>query len=89
MDAEFVGALRRDGAVEVFEDFARELHACYGAHVVRGVVGEAPFVLVGERAELEESGVGQGGGVGDGGVVDFSYVDDVVDFLNVLVLWVS
>jgi len=36
-------------------------------------------VGVGEGAELVESDVGQGFGVGDAGVVDLGYVDSVVD----------
>jgi hypothetical protein len=36
-------------------------------------------VLVGEGEELVEGGVRKHVGGGDGGVVDFGYVDEVVD----------
>ena len=79
LDAELLGARGADDVVHVFKDFSRELHAGYCAHVVAGVVGEAPLVGVGESAELGERGVGQGIGVGNAGVVDLGYVDGVVD----------
>jgi hypothetical protein len=77
LDAEFLGALAGDGRVQVRQDFAGKLHARDGTHVIRGVVGEAPFVGVGEGAELREGGVG---GWGRGaGVVDRGDVENVVD----------
>jgi len=58
LDAEFLGAGGADDVVHVFEDFSCELHAGDCAHVVAGVVGEAPLMGVGESAELGEGGVG-------------------------------
>jgi len=63
------------------EDFARELHTGHRAEIVGGVVGEAPFVGVGESAELEEGVVVEEVGVGDGGVVDFGDIDKIEDWL--------
>ena len=83
MNPEFLFPGAGDGSVEVVDDFGGELHSRHGADGVRGVVGEAEFVRVGEGAELEEGVVGEEVLGGDGGVVDFGYVDVVEDF------WVS
>lgn len=79
LDAEFLGARGADDVVHVRENLSGELHAGDCAHVVAGVVGKTPFVGVGEGGDLVEGGVGQGVVVGDGAVVDFSYVNGVVD----------
>jgi hypothetical protein len=77
LDTEFLGAFAGYGRVHVRQDFAGKLHTGDGAQVVRGVVGEAPFVGIGEGAELREGGVGGWGG--GAGVVDRGDVEDVVD----------
>lgn len=82
LDSKFIisgsRAGRFDGRVEVFEDFAGELHAADCADGVGGVVREAPFVSVGEGAG---TGEGRGREV-EGGVVDGGDVEDVVDWGN-------
>lgn len=79
LDSDLGFAFRRDGVVEELDDLARESLARDGAHGVGGVVGEVPFVGVGEGAEAEEGFVGEEVGAVDCGVVDFGDVDEVED----------
>ncbi len=60
---------------------ARECGTGDGADGVRGIVGEVPFVGVGERASLKGRWgcIEIGGGEGGGGVVDRGNVEEVVD----------
>ena len=81
LDVEFRGGLwGRDGRVEGLQDLGGEGGALDGAHGGGGVVGEVPFVVVGEGAGLGEGGWGEEvGGVEVGGVVDGGDVEEVED----------
>ena len=58
LDAELALAGAGDGGVEELDDLGGEGHACYCACVIAAVVGEAPFMGVGESAELEKHIIG-------------------------------
>ena len=80
MDVEHVLALACDGGVEGLGDLGGDDGTGHGADGFGDVVGEGEFVLVGERAELEEVVVG---GEGDAGVVDLGHVEEIEDGIGI------
>ena len=70
----------RDDGVEGLKDLGGESGTGDGADGGGGIVGEVEFVVVGERAELEEDfGSEEGGGPEIGGIVDGRNIEEVVD----------
>jgi hypothetical protein len=76
LNCDFVRAGAGESVVEELQDLSREDFACNGAGIGAGIVGEAPFVCVGESAQLREDfRCDEIGGVVVGCVVDLGDVD--------------
>jgi len=77
LDGDLLPAGGGDGAVEELLDLSCKRHPGDGTHVVAAVVGQAPFVHVGELGELKEDVACDDVAWVEGGVVDLCDVDEV------------